>query len=99
MIRLVILCIILLNDKAGDFMYRKIFVNDKMQNTCYIISEEEGKNFAPDFQPELTPKEMLELGVFGGKYLNDCSKEFPLEWFQNAKLAYEIKIFHLITSK
>ena len=30
---------------------------------------------------------MLELGVFGGLYMTDCRDEFPLEWFQNAKLS------------
>lgn len=64
-----------------------VHVNDLMQRgyTYYLI-EPEGKNFHPDFKPELTPKEMLELGVFGGKYMNDCRQEFPASWFRKAKL-------------
>lgn len=64
-----------------------ITVNDKMQkNYRYIISEPIGKNFDPNFKPELTPKQMLELGAFGGKYMTDCKNEFPKDWFTNAKL-------------
>jgi hypothetical protein len=69
-------------------MLRKIQVNDKMQkNYSYELSEKIGKNFHENFKPELTPKEMLELGVFGGKYMNDCKKEFPIIWFKKAKLS------------
>lgn len=52
----------------------------------YRLTEPVGKNFDPDFRPELTPREMLELGIFGGKYMTDCTDEFPAEWFSNAKL-------------
>jgi hypothetical protein len=55
----------------------------------YEVSERPGQNFHPDFRPELTPKEMLELGVFGGKYMTDCQDEFPAAWFKNAKLSPE----------
>lgn len=65
-----------------------ILVSDKMQKKYqYVLTEPEGKNFAPDFRPELTPKEMLELGVFGGVYMRDCTKEFPKSWFTHAKFA------------
>jgi len=47
------------------------------QNCAYYCTEPMGKNFHTDFTPELTPKEMLELGVFGGKYMTDCQDEFP----------------------
>lgn len=52
----------------------------------YTLTEPEGKHFEPEFKPELTPKEMLEMGVFGGRYMRDCRKEFPESWFSNAKL-------------
>ncbi len=55
----------------------------------YRLVEPAGKNFASDFKPELSPKEMLRLGVFGGKYVTDCQKEFPADWFAKAKLSPE----------
>jgi len=67
---------------------RLIVVNDKMQSGYrYVLSEPMGTNFAPDFKPEVTPKEMLKLGVFGGKYMTDAVKEFPGDWFAEAKLS------------
>ena len=69
---------------------RRVEVNDLMQsNYVYFCTEPIGKNFDPEFQPELTPKEMLELGVFGGKYMTDCVDEFPASWFRRAKLCPE----------
>ena len=68
----------------------KIIVNDKMQQGyIYTLSQPTGTNFDPRFKPELTPKEMLELGVFGGKYMTDCKTEFPADWYTNAKLCPE----------
>ena len=62
-----------------------IKVSDKMQKEySYVLTEPLGKNFAENFKPALTPDEMLEYGVFEGKYLNDCFKEFPKEWYEKA---------------
>jgi len=64
-----------------------MIVYDKMQQGYeYEYTAPMGKNFAPDFAPELTPKQMLELGVFEGHYLTDCKQEFPKDWFINAKI-------------
>ena len=67
---------------------RMVTVNDKFQKGYkYELVEPVGRNFQSDFKPELTPKEMLKLGVFGGKYMTDCKKEFPKSWFVHAKLS------------
>ena len=65
-------------------------VNDQMQRGYrYELIEPPGRNFDPDFRPELTPKQMLALGVFCGKYMTDCEDEFPKSWFTRAKLSPE----------
>jgi hypothetical protein len=75
---------------ARDMPRKAILVNDRMQQDYqYTLSEPSGRNFDPEFKPELTPKQMLELGVFGGKYLTDCTGEFPKSWFSSAKLSPE----------
>ena len=72
-------------------MDKVVVVNDKMQKDYrYHLTEPVGENFDPDFKPELIPKQMLELGVFGGKYMTDCKNEFPKYWFKNAKLSPEV---------
>lgn len=69
-------------------MATKIVVNDSMQaGYVYELVERPGENFHPDFKPDLTPAEMLELGVFSGVYMRDCVDEFPSHWFSKAKLA------------
>jgi len=61
--------------------------NDKMQNNYnYLLAEYIGTNFHPEFKPQLTPLQMLEMGIFGGRYMRDCKEEFPDEWFTKAKL-------------
>jgi len=86
-------------------MGKKIVVNDLMQRGYeYERTESQGKHFHPEFNPELTPKEMLELGVFGGKYMTDCQEEFPADWFAHEKLSPEKKdvslnFFHVDASQ
>jgi hypothetical protein len=53
----------------------------------YVCTEPVGKNFAKDFKPDLSPKQMLALGVFGGVYMRDAVKEYPSDWFAKAKFA------------
>jgi hypothetical protein len=53
----------------------------------YALTAPVGRDFAPDFTPELTPAEMLALGVFGGRYMTDCRDEFPQSWFDKARLS------------
>ena len=76
---------------------RKIRVRDKMQNYTYTLTYNAGTNIKnggvdedgekiryDDFNPYYTPQQMLSMGVFEGKYLNDCVNEFPLEWYAAA---------------
>ena len=69
-------------------MKRKVVVHDRMQSGyVYYRTEPIGRNFAEGFKPELTPRQLLRLGVFGGKYLTDCRREFPASWFAGARLS------------
>jgi hypothetical protein len=69
---------------------RIVTVNDKMQKGYrYRLTAPIGRNFDPDFRPQLTPAEMLRLGVFCGKYMTDCRKEYPNSWFARARLSPE----------
>jgi hypothetical protein len=86
-------------------MRKRVVVHDLMQQGyAYWRTEPVGRNFAPGFSPELTPGEMLHLGVFGGKYLNDCRAEFPKSWFAGARLCTErhdarLNFFHVNASQ
>ena len=65
-----------------------VTVNDRMQQGYrYQRVAPPGRDFAPDFVPELTPAEMLHLGVFAGRYMTDTQGEFPKSWFSRAKFA------------
>lgn len=73
-------------------MRRRVVVSDRMQpHYVYYLTEPTGRNFDPDFQPQLSPQELLRLGVFGGKYMTDCRQEFPRGWFEHAKLSPEAR--------
>ena len=67
---------------------RWVTVNDRMQRGYrYARTARVGRDFAAEFTPDLTPPEMLRLGVFGGRYMTDGRGEFPKSWFTHAKLA------------
>ena len=73
-------------------MEQLVEVNDQMQKGYrYYRMVAAGTEFHPEFEPQLTPKEMLELGVFGGRYMTDCIEEFPASWYAKAKLSPNIK--------
>ena len=84
---------------------KTVIVNDLMQQGyAYCLTEPVGAHFHPDFRPELTPAAMLQLGVFGGKYMTDCQDEFPRAWFRRARLCHdfhdpELNFFGLNASK
>ena len=60
--------------------------SNKMSRGSYVLTEAPGQGFAAEFKPAATPGEILALGAFGGRYLNDCVDEFPAEWFWRAAL-------------
>ena len=67
---------------------RIVIVNDSMQRDYrYALAAYPGGEFDPAFRPDLTPADMLRLGVFGGKYMTDCQAEFPADWFEHARLS------------
>jgi hypothetical protein len=69
---------------------RWIEINDLMQRGyAYRLTARTAKDFHAGFRPELSPRQMLVLGVFGGKYMTDCTAEFPADWFENVKLCPE----------
>lgn len=75
--------------QVGDIIH----VNDRMQHDyAYAIVAPMGEQFAEEFTPHFTPKEMLEMGVFEGKYCNDCQDELPADWFENAKISNQADV-------
>ncbi len=63
-------------------------VDDRMQTDyVYEIAARPGADFADGFVPRYSPATMLKMGVFEGKYCNDCRPELPPGWFDGARIA------------
>ena len=67
-----------MNYSIGD----TVVVRDGMQEYySYELVAGMGQDYPSAFQPFYSPQEMLEMGVFEGKYCNDCREELPSSWF------------------
>lgn len=67
---------------------RTITVDETYQHGySYSLTAPEGQQFDPEFRPELTPAQMLKLGIFGGDYFQEIPREFPAAWFKNVSLS------------
>jgi len=67
---------------------QRVIVNEQYQTGYeYVRTEPQGTNFDPAFTPDLTPKQMLQLGIFSGNYFYEIPKEFPVDWFDGVELS------------
>lgn len=82
---------------------RKVTCRDRMQHYCYTLTYKAGTNIKNGgldnngklikylFEPYYTPQQMLTMGVFEGKYLNDCEHELPKEWYAAARRSNKLR--------
>jgi hypothetical protein len=67
---------------------KSVTVSNPLQTYTYSLTKPCGRHFDPEFKPQLTPKEMLTLGIFGGAYFADTGiAEFPKSWFAQAQMS------------
>ena len=57
------------------------------EGICLFSHETDGARIPPGIQARLDAETNARFGVFGGKYMTDCCKEFPASWYRRAKLA------------
>lgn len=63
-----------------------IIMDTKMERKyAFTLTEPVGKNYSKNFKPYYTPIQMMKLGVFEGKYLNDLRGTLPDELYRDAK--------------
>ena len=69
----------------------RLFVIVQTKGATHLLSmlKKQTENTSIEFLPQLTPREMLQMGVFGGWYFEGCHDEYPIEWFEDAKLSSE----------
>jgi hypothetical protein len=72
--------------KKGTIIRGNTAMNPHRKKYEYVLAENPGEGFSPEFKPALAPGEMLALGAFEGKYINDSYEEFPAEWFLHAAM-------------
>ena len=67
---------------------RIVIVSDKMQRGYrYVLSAPAGRDFDPQFRPDLTPKQMLNSACSAANTSPIVVTSFPLSWFARAKLS------------
>lgn len=84
-------------------MKRHITGKDKFGRFSYSLTAPVGKSLADDFKPDLTPQQMLRLGVFGGEYFADRPSDLPQQWFDGVQMSTEynakLNFFHVKASQ
>jgi hypothetical protein len=82
-------CVVEQGNPLSDYNDQSVIISTNKYDDgyTYSLSSPVGEFNRDRFNPVFSPQEMLALGVFEGKYLNDDILEYPLEWFTNAKVS------------